>query len=235
MATAQIISAAEVEKLVPAVISQANAITVADAEEYEMACSFLTMIATRKKQVGETFDPIVQKAHAAWKEAIAQRDKFLKPLEQAEVDVKRKVTTWRIEEERKRRDEEGRLSAIAKAEAEERALAEAAALEANGEPELAAMVLQDAAEAPAPVVVAMPTVPKQEGIAKKTNWKWRYKGGEAAALLALVKAVAADPNLIGYLCVNETAVGATVRAQKNITRLPGIEVYPEESVSVRAR
>ena len=221
MATAQIISAAEVEKLVPAVVSQANEITVADAEEYEMACSFLTMIATRKKQVGETFDPIVQKAHAAWKEAIAQRDKFLKPLEQAEVDVKRKVTMWRVEEERKRREEEARLSAIAKAEAEERALAEAAALEANGEKELADMVLQEAAEAPPPIVVAPPTVPKQEGIAKKTTWKFRIVNE------ALIPREFMSPD--------EVKIGAIVRTQKNLTKIPGVQPYPEESVSVRSR
>jgi len=235
MATQAIISRDEVEKLVPAVVAQAQQMTVIDADDYEMACSFLTLIATRKKQVGETFDPIVQKAHSTWKEAIAQRAKFLDPLDMAEVNVKNKVTSWRMEEERKRRAEEYRLSVIAKQEAEARAQAEAAALAASGDKELAKIVLEEAAAAPAPVIVAPSTVPKQEGIAKKTNWKWRYKQGEFEALTEMVKAAAADPKLLGYLCFNESAVGATVRAQKDITQIPGIEVYPEESVSVRSR
>jgi hypothetical protein len=235
MGTVAIISADEVAKLVPAVVSQSEQITVSDSEDYEMACSFLTLIATRKKQVGETFDPIVAKAHSTWKEACAQREKFLSPLNVAEQTVKSKVTSWRIDEEKKRREEEARLQQIAKQEQDERALAEAAQLEANGEKELADIVLQEAASAPAPVVVAPVTVPKQDGIAKKTNWKWRYKNGESSALIAMVKAAAADPRLIGYLCFNETAVGATVRAQKSMTHIPGIETYPEESVSVRAR
>src|ERR1700693_1162566 len=91
-----IISADEVAKLVPAVVSQSEQITVSDSEDYEMACSFLTLIATRKKQVGETFDPIVAKAHSTWKEACAQREKFLSPLTTAEQTVKSKVTSWRM-------------------------------------------------------------------------------------------------------------------------------------------
>ena len=236
MATAQIIPVDEVAKLVPTVVSQANQLTIESAEDYEMACSFLTLIATRKKQVGDTFDPIVQKAHATWQEAIAQRKKFLDPLITAESDVKRKVADWRTEQERIRKAEEDRVAAEAKREAEERALAEAQQLEANGEHELAAIVLEEAANAPAPVVVGMSTIPKQDGIAKKTTWKWRYKGGDqVAALRMIVKAAANDERLLAYLAFNETAVGATARAHKSMTRIPGIEVFPEESVSVRSR
>lgn len=221
MATAQIISADEVAKLVPAVVSQANQLTVETAEDYEMACSFLTLVATRKKQVGETFDPIVQKAHATWQEAIAQRKKFLDPLNEAESNVKYKVSTWRIEQERLRKIEEDRLSAIAKEEADERALAEATQLAANGEHELADMVLEEAAQAPAPVVVAPPTVPKQDGIAKKTNWKFRIVN---AALIPRE-----------FMSPDEVKIGAIVRSQKNLAKIPGVQVYPEESVSVRSR
>jgi hypothetical protein len=226
----------EVAKLVPAVVSQAQEITVESSEDYEMACSFLTLIATRRKQVGETFDPIVQKAHATWQEAIAQRKKFLDPLNEAELNVKRKVSDWRIDEERKRRAEEDRLAAIAKKEQDDRAIAEAEALKANGDHELADMVLEEAANAPAPVVVAPTTIPKQDGISKKTNWKWRPKGNdEAAALRMLVKAAAADERLLGYLSLNTTVIGAEARTKKGLTRIPGIDVFPDESVSVRAK
>jgi hypothetical protein len=221
MATAQIISPDEVAKLVPAVVSQADRITVIDSEDYEMACSFLTLIATRKKQVGETFDPIVQKAHSTWKEAIAQRDKFLNPLSLAEVNVKNKVTTWRMEEERKRRAEEDRLSAQLKKEADERAIAEAAVLEASGEKELAEMVLQEAASAPPPVVVGMSTVPKQEGIAKRVTWRFEVVD-ESKLPRELM-----EPS--------DIKIGAIVRSQKSLAKIPGVRVWSEESVSVRGR
>jgi hypothetical protein len=216
-----IISPDEVEKLVPAVVSQADQMTVSDADDYEMACSFLTLIATRKKQVGETFDPIVQKAHATHKEAIAQRDKFLSPLNLAEMNVKNKVTNWRVEEDRKRRAEEARLSAIAKKEADDRAAAEAAALEAAGDKELAAIVLQEAADAPQPVIVAPPTVPKQAGIAKTVRWTFEV----------------VDESKLPreFMEPSDLKIGAVVRSQKALAKIPGVRVWSEESVSVRSR
>jgi hypothetical protein len=221
MATQAIISPDEVAKIVPAVVSQAQGITVSDAEDYEMACSFLTLIALRKKQVGETFDPIVQKAHATWKEAIAQRDKFLNPLAIAEMNVKNKVTNWRAEEERKRRAEEARLTAIAKKEADERAAAEAAALEAAGDKQLADLVRQEAATAPPPVVVAPPTIPKQDGIAKRVNWRFEVID-ESKVPRELM-----EPS--------DVKIGAIVRSQKNLANIPGVRVWAEETVSVRGR
>lgn len=217
----QIISPDEVEKLVPAVVSQANQITVTDADDYEIACSFLTLIATRKKQVGETFDPIVQKAHETHKESIAQRDKFLGPLNLAEMDVKNKVTNWRLEEDRKRRAEENRLAAQLKKEADDRAAAEAALLEASGEKELAEMVRQEAAEAPPPVVVVAPTVPKQDGITKRVNWRFEVTD-ESKVPRELM-----EPS--------DVKIGAVVRSQKGLANIPGVRVWSEESVSVRLR
>ena len=235
MATAQIISADEVAKLVPAVVAQAQQIAIESAEDYEMACSFLTLIATRQKQVGETFDPIVKKAHAAWKEAIEQRAKFLDPLEEAEKNVKSKVAAWDEEQERLRQEQEAREQEAARAHQIDQAVEQAAQHEANGDKDLAALVLEEASHAPAPVVVIPSSVPKQEGISKTTNWKWRYKGGEDDALRLLVKAAATDERWLAYLCVNETAVGGDARTKKGLAKVPGIEFYPERGVSVRTK
>ena len=232
MATA-IITPQEVERLVPAVVAQANQIVVKDAEQYEFACSFLTLVANRKKQVADVFDPIVKKAYDTHKEAVAQKKKFMEPLEQAEISVKSKVTVWRQEEDRKRRQEELRLAEEARKKQEEEALAEAAQLEASGDKELADLVLENAAQAPAPVVSVPTSVPKFDGVASRTNWKWRKKGSELDAIKTLVKAAAADDRLLGFLQFNETAIGSVVRSQKSLTNIPGVEAYSENSVSVR--
>lgn len=230
-----LVTVEEVAKLVPTVVAQANQITIETNEDNEFACSFLTLVATRRKQVGETFDPIVEKAHEAHKEACAQRKKFLDPLDEAEKNVKGKVATWLTEQERLRKVKEEQETAAAKKQQDDAAIAEAAALHASGDTELADLVLENAATAPAPVVVVPSSVTKQAGIAKKTNWKWRYRGNPSDALRALVKAAAADERWLAYLCVNETVVGSEARAKKQLTKIPGIEVYPEDSVSVRSR
>jgi hypothetical protein len=221
MATQAIISPDEVAKLVPQVVSQAQSITIANAEDHEMACAFLTFVATRKKQIDEVFDPIVRKAHETHKEAVAQKKKVLDPLLLAEQNVKGKIVTYDAWQQHLRQLEETRLAKLAQAEAEAKALAEAEQLEAQGDKELADLVLETAAAAPAPVVVLPPAVEKQEGVSMRQTWKYRIT----------------DERLIPreYLMVNESAIGAVVRAQKGMTKIPGIQAYSESGVSVRSR
>lgn len=230
-----LISPEEVAKMVPAVVDQARNLTVRDGDDYEMACTFLTLVANRKRQVEETFDPIVRKAHETHKEAVAQKKKFMDPLLLAEGEVKLKVARWRNEQERLRQAKEARLQAEAKRQADEQALQEAAHLAAAGESDLADMRLTEAAAAPAPVVVLESSVPKAEGIAARKDWKWRYQVGETATLRELVKAAAADERFLPFLMVKETEITATAKRQKDLARIPGVEVYPEDSVSVRTR
>lgn len=219
MATS-LVSPNEVEKLVPQVVTQGQGITVRDADDYEMACTFLQLVATRKKQVEEAFDPIVRKAHETHKEAVAQKKKFMDPLLLAEADVKLKVGRWRQDEEIKRQAEERRLQAEERKRLEEVAMTTAAHLEASGEHDLAEMAIQEAVNAPAPVVILETMVPKIANIAGRKNWKFRVT----------------DPLKVPreYLIVNESAIGAVVRAQKDLTKIPGVETYCDDSVSVRA-
>jgi hypothetical protein len=234
MATA-IVSPEEVARLIPPVVRQAHEIVVRNAEDYEMACTFLQLVAQRRKQVEEVFDPIIHKAHEAHKEAVAQKRKFTDPLALADSEVRMRIGTYRSEQERLRRAEELRLAAEAKQQQDEQAIAEAAQLEQAGEHDLAAVRIEEAAQAPAPVVVVESAVPRVADIAARKNWKWRYKVGEEAALRALVKAAAADDRYLAYLEVRETAVGAAARTQKSLAQIPGIEIYAEDSVSVRAK
>lgn len=234
MATATVISPAEVAKLIPAVVSQAQQISIASTEDYEDACTFLQFIAGRKKQVDEVFDPIVKKAHETHKEAVAQKKKVMDPLVMAELTVKGKVRSYSDEQERIRKAEEIRLQAEAKAAADAAALVEAAQLEAQGDKELADLVIENAASAPAPVVVLPPATPRVSGVSTRSNWKFRYRNGELASLKELVQAAAKDDSLLAYLTHKDTAIGPVVKAQKSLTNIPGIEVYDEGSVSVRA-
>ena len=205
--------------LVAPLVQQAQRLTVTSNEDYEMACTFLQLVATRKKQVDEVFDPIVKAAHEAHKQAVSKKKMFMDPLLTAEFEVKGKVSKFAAEEERKRREEEQRLAEEQRKTAEANALEEVKRLEAAGERELAEIVLQNAAEEPAPVVVLPSSVPRQSGIAARKTYKFRVVNE------ALIPRE--------YLKVNEVAIGAVVRAQKNLTKIPGIEVYAEDSVSVR--
>ena len=215
-----VVSLAEIEKRVPRVVQQAQEITVNDADDYEFACTFLQLLAQLKNEVSEGYDSIVKKAHETWQEALGKRKKHMDPLLKAEGDVKLKVGQFRLLEERKRRAEEQRLADIAKKEADERAMAEAAQLAANGEKELADIVIQEAVAAPAPVVVLESSVPRQEGISGRVNWDFRIT----------------DESQLPreFMSPDPVKIRAVVRSQKGMTKIPGVQAFPVHSVSVRS-
>jgi hypothetical protein len=83
------------------------------------------------------------------------------------------------------------------------------------------MVLQNAAEAPAPVVVLESSVPKQDGISKRVNWRYEV----------------VDESKVPreFMSPSDLKIGAVVRSQKGLTKIPGVRVWSEETVSVRSR
>src|SRR3989304_10076991 len=92
-----------------------NQLTLVKANDF-----FLTIKALRKK-IADTFNPIIQKAHEAHKEALNQKALIEAPLVTAETYLNRQVTDYTREQERKRREEEEILRQEAiKAEMERR-------------------------------------------------------------------------------------------------------------------
>jgi hypothetical protein len=228
----------EVKRELPAnsaIVKQAEDITIEAPEDYEIACSFLTMVVDRKNFAFEKTNPVVESAHKTWKAACALRTEATSPWEVAEGIAKKKIAAYDEKKEQERKRLEQEQTAFLLNQRQEQAITEATQLEAQGDKELADLVLEEAANAPAPVVVLPPLVQKQEGIAKTVNWKWRYKDGEAETLRLLVKAAAADDRWLAYLCANETAFGGDARTKKNLAKVPGVEFYPEHSVSVRTK
>lgn len=208
-----------IEKSVLTTSEYAGLMTVADAEQYTEASDFLKSITKVRKEVEETFGPIKQKAHETWKEAVAQEKKYLDPLDKALALVKSKIGGYLRSEEKRRREQEEAERAIARKAAEEIALAEAAELQRQGETKAAEQVIEQAVAAPSPVVIVPKTVAKQEGISVRKVWKFRVKDS------ALVPRE--------YLVVDETKIGQVVRALKENAKIPGVEIYSEDSVAVK--
>lgn len=192
-----------------------GALKIMNAEQYLQAAEVSKGIAALRKEVANTFDPIIAKAHAAHKEACEQKRKVLSPLEDNQKKVDTLILAWDREQERVRREEEERQRAEAKRLEDERAIQEAEQLQAQGEHELADHVLETQACAPAPMVSIPSSVPKVQGLAKRVNWRWRVKN--------------ADLIPRQYLMPDEVAIGGVVRSLKDKTQILGIEVYSEDS------
>ena len=224
----------EVEQRALTLPEKATHIQIMDAETFKEAAEFTLTLRTIKKEIDNTFDPIVKKAHEAHKEAVAQKKKVLEPVEQAQKIIDGKIGEFHAEQERLRRAEEERLRKEAEEQArkeeEERRLEEASRLEQEGNSEMAEALL----EAPlAPPVVVIPKIetqaPKVDGLSVTKIYK-----GEVVNLAQLIQAVAQGRAPIGLLEVNQTALNGMARALKEAFSVPGCRVVVESSVRGRS-
>jgi hypothetical protein len=193
------------------VYDQAKAIKVIDNVTMTAADDLIKSMRLVRKEIGLAFDPIIAKAHAAHKEAKAQKDRAELPLIQAEEFLKPQIKKYLSDQEMIRLLEENRLRLEAQKAEEERRLAEAAQLEAEGHKEEAEAIL----DTPAPIV--MPTVEKTTPKADMRLYRkvWKYRIINEADI----------PR--EYLTPDLIKIGGVVRALKGKCKISGVEVYEE--------
>jgi hypothetical protein len=191
-------------------------IQITTREEYDHAAGILMRLKTMAKNVSDFFSPMVKAAHEAHKAVKARENEAMKPIEAAETDVKRKMSTWYAEQERIR------VTAEIKAAEERRAAEEkieAARKEAATLAELSGEevdILFDTA--PALKVI----VPEQVKIAGVSQVKvWNFEITDPAAL----------PR--EFLIPDEAKIRRVVAAMKGDTNIPGVKVV--EGYSTRGR
>lgn len=97
---------------------------IASQEDMEAGNDQLKLIKELKKEVEDTFGPIKTKAHATWKESVAQEKRHLEPLDAAVKVIKGKMGNYLDELEVERQKEEKRLAEVARKE-KEKAIAKA--------------------------------------------------------------------------------------------------------------
>lgn len=215
---------------------------ITDKAGYNSAGELARELKRLQADVRASFDPIVDRAHQAHKEAIAQRDKFLKPLTAGEAHVKRLMGDF-VAKERALATEKARKEAEA-AEDEARiqrdaerakAIAEAQAIAAAGEFEKAGQAIAEAgkvaevAQAQAEKMVyeilsAPIATPKTDGVSIRVVTRY-----EVANLFALVLAVAAGEAPVSFLQPDMTEI-----RKAKPENVPGIKATQEEVVSVTA-
>ena len=210
------------------VSEQANALTITDKISYEAGRELLLNIKDLRKQISDTFKPIIDKANQAHKEAIAQQRKVESPLIEAEGIIKNRIGAFLAEEERKRRAEEDRLRKIAEQEAEERRLAEAIAAEAEGDTEGAEAILDDEIFVPPPIVPK--TVTTGGGISMREVWQCRVEN-----LMQLVQAVAEGKVPLSAVQANTVFLGQQARSLKSEMKYPGVTVFSQNNIAAGRR
>lgn len=207
------------------VMDIANAIEIDSDAMYELAGEEIKGFKSKAKVLDNTRKSMTKPLDES-KKTIMEffRDPIAK-LKEAEEKINGLMIAYQRKKEAERRAEEKKLR---EAEEKKRLKEEAAAkkkadkLREEGKEEEAAQVEDDAVEAaaiaPPPVVVADKT-PTVKGVHTRKNWKFR------------ITDEAKIPR--EYLVVDEKKIGQVVRALKENTNIPGVEIYDQDKVVAR--
>lgn len=221
----EVVQEAKIQEEVSLVEVQAKEMVISTDEEYEQAAEFGKQIKEKAKVVTDFFKPMKDSAHQAHK-AICDREKtMLKPLQDAEKILKKSMTTYYQEKERKRQELEEKIRREAEAE-RERKLEEAAALEEAGKKEEAEAALMDAqvTETVAAKAMVVMDAPKAKGVSNSKDWEIESIDAEKVPI-----------NFAGMEIrpVDEKAIMRLIRASKGSIQIPGIRYKETVKVSIR--
>lgn len=210
----------ELEQQALAIPDQALALMIVGEETYRHATELLLTIKDLRKEIEATFAPIIEKAFAAHKEAVAQRKRHEEPLIKAEGILKPRMAAYLEEQESQRREAERKAQEAAQ-------LQEAVNAEAMGDVGGVEAALNGYGVAS---VIVPSSVPKVEGISTRDVWS-----GEVTNLLALVRTVAEGKAPLEFLTINPTFLNQMARAMKQNLRYPGVRAVCTKTVAAGRR
>lgn len=197
----------------------AKSIQILTENDYRSAADFLVKCRQTLKKIDEFCQPSINAAHSAHKLAIKQKNDLSEPIVKAERIITPKINNYRAEQERLRRAEEERLRKEAQRIADEEKLALAIQMEESGDI-LASEVVMETPVYVAPTVVKS-AVPKVNGISDREYWSF--------------KIINEDLIPREYKVIDEKKIAAVVRALKDKTPIPGIQVFSTKELAVRSK
>jgi hypothetical protein len=206
------------------ILEQAKLMNINTAQDYDGAAEFTKQVKKLSKRIKDYWDPLKKSARASWQSLVDREKELLSPLEKAEAEVKKKMADYQRkvqEEERAARE----LAEKLKREEAERLLSEAAkAAEQGNEMEAEILLAQaEIMEASQPAVQMQ--TPKATGVSTRTLYRARII--DESKVPVEVAGVVIRP-------IDLSAVNKLAQASKGKVQIPGIEIYEEQSVAVRA-
>ena len=195
-------------------------IVISSKEDIEKATLCIKGIKDMMKKVNDSYGPIIDKAHQSHKEAISQRDKFLKPLQSSEKKFKDAIIAYNniLEAEQRLIEAEANERLRKVAEEERKRLEEEAKASTNEWDK--AVLEQKAKEVVAIKVEGVQKVIEQSGLSIRKTWK--------------AKVINFDLIPRGYLSVDMVALNQCAKDEEvRIKVIPGVEFFQETSTMVR--
>ena len=115
-----------------AIVQVANSTVIASQQDYEKAAGILKDVKRIQKQVKEYWEPLRVSAKKAYDGVLEKKKQMTEPLDKAERILKGLMSTYTIEQEKKRKAREEAMRRAAQMEAD-RMMEEAIAAEAAGD------------------------------------------------------------------------------------------------------
>lgn len=205
---------------------RADAIIIKTDDDFAMAGQATKDVKTAQKRVEEFWEPMRASTYAAYKAVTDHKKAMIDPLKNAETILKRKMSAYQMEKERKRREEEERIRRLAQEETN-RKLEEAQKAEAEGDVFGAEYALAEAE--------VMDNMAQTASVAKKTakvngisqSKKWEIRSIDLSKLPVEFAGVVIRP-------ADERAIMQLIKATKGKIQIPGVEYEETVGISVRA-
>ena len=216
----------ELGREVSAIEQHAASIVIQSDEDYAAASTFARNIKSAQKKVKDYWEPMRVSTYNAYKSVTDHKKQMTDPLDKAESIIKRKMSVYQMEVERKRREEEERLRRLAQEEMD-RKLAEAAKAEAKGDVYGAefAMAEAEAIDNMAATMTYQPVSQKPAGISHTKSWEIKSID---------LRKLPDEFNGVALKIPDTKAIMNLIKASKGSIQIPGVEFEETISISVRA-
>lgn len=199
-------------------------ISINNEKENQEAGNFLRQIKPIIKNIKEYWKPLKESAKKAHSDLCAKEKEMLMPLEEAETQIKAKMSVYIMEQEEKAKKEQ---EALRKAQEEEalKQLAEAEKLKAEGK-DLEAQIQEEMAYAIDEVkTVVEPTIQKQEGISYMTDYSIEIV--DANKVPTYINGIEIRP-------IDIQAIKKLAKASKGKIEIEGIKILERKIMKVRS-
>ena len=204
---------------------QATALTIETGADYMTAGSLAKIVKATQKKVEDYWEPMRASTYTAYKAVTDHKKAMTDPLKNAETIIKRKMGQFQMEQERKRREEEERLKALARAEME-RKLKEAAEAEKAGDE-----TAVESAMAEAEVMETMAATAKVDAVQVKAQGISQTKSWEITGID--LKELPVEFGGIVIRPADERAILNIIKMSKGNVTIPGVQFSKKVNIAVR--
>ena len=218
----------------------ANALTIMEiksSEQYVEVANIFRAGGAFEKEVVAFLAPAKKKTHEAWKEICNTETSITEQIKRGREHLTRLLDAYDRKQQRLAKEKEAVLDQQSVQQEEERLIAQAETLQAEGKHEEALKLLSEPVQVSAPAPIVRPNVPKVAGVVKRIRYKARLKGKteeeKAKSFIELAKAVGEGRVPWKVFCLDETFCNAQANALRELFSYPGLESYDETTFAGR--